>query len=323
MLLLYNIRVIIGVIMRIRFFLALLVVGYFCYAMEIPRATSTQKASKRYTILVHGTRLMSKSIEGIMLCTKEGLHPMSSIENKYIEKQDARILDKVSPEQFPIASSFFFGWSGELSYAERSKWGAKLYKVIKSLKSKDPTAHIRIVTISHGGNVALAMAQEWNKEKGTIKPVVDELVMLCSPIMNTSEDWAESALFKSIFHLYSHMDLIQTGDPLWAQSKRHDLDKNLKKPRRRFRKKTLSPLPNKLRQANISMSPKLKHLGVGHTTFFYPEYFMKHLPRILKEMRTQKNMDSVDRFLNNGIGDFVISLGSLAKQSIANIFSGE
>jgi hypothetical protein len=116
---------------------------------------------------------------------------------------------------------YTFGWSGRLSRWEREKAAFNLYEQLKQeiirLQKKHSTENIKIeiVAHSHGGNVALNLAQV--EEKGGSNLCIDRLVLLGTPIQNETHAFVESHVFKKVFNIYSTGDYIQIFDVISTQ----------------------------------------------------------------------------------------------------------
>lgn len=113
---------------------------------------------------------------------------------------------------------YTFGWNGLLSWSKRYKesefFYEELHKELDRLAALGIYPSIRIITFSHGGNVALNISIV--KEKDT-KPrnrdlIVDELIMLAVPVQAETDQQIASPFFKKIYHCYSNEDNIQTMD---------------------------------------------------------------------------------------------------------------
>lgn len=108
---------------------------------------------------------------------------------------------------------YTFGWSGLLSITERIKASKILYtaleKEVQKLTRFYPkrNIHIRLVCYSHGGSVALHLAEIPHKNL-----VIDELLLFGTPIQKETDYLIHDALFKKVYNFYSRKDLIQKMD---------------------------------------------------------------------------------------------------------------
>lgn len=175
------------------------------------------------TIWIHGTMpeyifppivyLNLEQITNFFYC-KPGLHRAVTYADKYHHKDIALALSKAAPQEYPIESFYIFGWSGKLDHEERTKAAQLLLKrmrtVIKRFEKRyNQTPYVRIITHSHGGNVALNLAQAKRKTDGPI----DELILLAIPVQHDTQKFANDPCFKRVYSLHSHGDLLQVADP--------------------------------------------------------------------------------------------------------------
>lgn len=146
-----------------------------------------------------------------------GLNEVAAVPTDYMYYQLMHLLATRNPEMFPLKNLYLFGWSGRLSHEDRIKGGKALYKALKKLvkeKYLDQPVFIRILAHSHGGNVALNMALEFNEEEQeNPRFFIDELIMMGTPAQQITIPHTKSPLFKQIFNVHSHSDIIQIGDP--------------------------------------------------------------------------------------------------------------
>lgn len=239
--------------------------------------------TKKITIFVHGTSQTVNSIRfipflydvvAIRARTPEGLHHYKELPEYHSFIKCATVLHGSSPRDFPLETCYFFGWSGKLSPLERKKGAFKLYAAIKTLQS-DPELHdaeITIITHSHGGNVALylgAITEENND--ATLK--IKQLILTGCPIQDETECYAQSAVFESIYNLYSVVDFLQVADP---QGLKHQHKKSTKSifSRREIASENTTPT---IKQAAI----RLNGYPLHHIDFIRPP-FHKELPHILE-----------------------------------------
>ena len=170
---------------------------------------------------------------------------------------------------------YLFGWSGKLSYQEREDTARILYNEIKALiaeykKQYGTTPALRLITHSHGGNVALNLAKI--KEAGDTEFVIDELILLACPVQIKTAPLIKDKLFKKIYSLYSTRDLIQILDP-------QEVYNNLKEKRFPLFSQRRFPDQANLRQIIV----KRKKRAISHVEFML-EKFLTTLPTILDEL---------------------------------------
>lgn len=246
------------------------------------------------TVWIHGTQIClgSPATKGLRSYLQqaahtyfyclEGLHSLKAQPGTNRHQRFAEILEQEDPTRFQADHFYTFGWSGNLSFQEREEAGAKLYHQLlelivlyEQLYGKEP--HVRIISHSHGGNVALTLAAEENKEHKHL--VINELILLGCPIQQATIEYAQSPIFKTIYSLCSNYDVIQVVDPQGLY--RHTAQKTPLFSQRRFP----ASYPH-IFQADVS-SYGIPHVG------FLSERFIHDLPKILTGLGgTQKGQPS-------------------------------
>jgi len=169
-----------------------------------------------------------------------------------------------------------FGWGGQLNKKVRKTWARTLYASLihekKHLEqqTKRPVT-IEIWTHSHGGNVALHLADIEQKRKLNIR--INRLVMFCVPVQSDTENNINSPMFETIFHFYSRGDWIQRSDYISGSDfgSRNRFGEHKKKP---------ITLPAKLTQIEVHVgSYKPQHCEfwlLGHVPYVYRNRFPLH-----------------------------------------------
>lgn len=229
------------------------------------------------TIWIHGTRaFFSKYFFQKFFYRMLGLHPASSYDSCYHLHSIARVLSTQAPDMFSFDNFYFFGWSGKLSFKARTRAARELYQGIKNLAQEFEAQHqqkpyIRIITHSHGGNVALNMAKIKDVDNSIC---IDELILLACPVQEQTINCAHDDLFESIYSLYSLTDSIQVLDPqgfhYWC--KKH----KMLKPATFFSGRCFPDHCTKVHQAAI----KLNGSNPMHIDFLLHK-FLKYLPEML------------------------------------------
>jgi hypothetical protein len=152
-------------------------------------------------------------------------------------------------------SYYTFGWSGHLNQKRRTNWSKNLYdglvKEIEKLKKHGCKANVTILAHSHGGNVALKLAEIENKNKKNLK--IKKLILFGTPIQKETSDLVYSDIFDSIYNIYSRGDPVQVIDFVSTKglfSKRKFGRKNEKLPKKLFQIEVLCdelrPMHNEL-----------------------------------------------------------------------------
>ena len=113
-------------------------------------------------------------------------------------------------------SFYTFGWNGRLDHKKRVRAAQDLYnaltKELETVKQEKPNSKIKIEILahSHGGNVALNLAQSEKKSQQNL--CIDKLILLGTPIQSKTKIYVNSPIFKKIYNIYSTGDAIQTLD---------------------------------------------------------------------------------------------------------------
>ena len=222
------------------------------------------------------TRFLKKEIPSFH--ARDGLHPVSAYNKRSYFTRKAKEWAKLDP-QFRIEDFYIYGWSGRLSPRAREKCGINLYNDIQKLreayrKKNNRKPIIRIITHSHGGNVALQLAKA--EKLFHMNLVIDELILLACPVQQATEKLIHEPVFKTVYSLFSPKDLVQVMDP----QKLHTFD--FVGPL--FSERCFKPA-DKIKQACITLNGE--HLFLPHTTFITNK-FTNQLPFVLKEMQAWK-----------------------------------
>lgn len=172
------------------------------------------------TIWIHGTRLLKNT----PYITEFNCHT----QVKYAAELKptcplyaiARSIHLSNPERFAWNTFYIFGWSGALNSTKRYEAGKKLYiqlvQIVESYREEYGTVPIiRLITHSHGGNLALSMAEVTD----TYPFTVDELIMLACPVQYETCDAVQSPLFARIYNIYSPLDFVQIIAPQFNRQK--------------------------------------------------------------------------------------------------------
>lgn len=250
-----------------------------------PTQTSTSQEGEYITIWIHGTRLAPRMVPRRLFYSPEGLVPAASLDTQYHLRTISDTLCAADPTNYSGEYMFLFGWSGALAFEERAQAAENLYKqlkpVLKGYKERlGVRPKLRIITHSHGGNVALNLANIHDDPDF----VVDELILMACPVQEATAPLIKSSLFKEVFVLYSSFDLMQIIDPqgLYAQNKYRPL-----LSKRRF------PVQDNITQVKMKIN--------GHTLLhsdFIRIKFVAILPQIIDKMREFHKQCSCTSCLN-------------------------
>lgn len=238
------------------------------------------------TIFIHGT-LPPEPIRNLPVLDKfffcpQGLILAETLQNISGEKnyhlaQVPFVLYQSDPENFDLKDFYLFGWSGALSPKARLEAALLLYNNIKELNLHN----IRLITHSHGGNVALnlkVIAEKHNDNKFKI----DELILLACPVQKQTSNYINSHIFKKKYSFHSHLDIIQVIDPQGF----HDLYENLK-----TNNLNINPIFSKRhfnRKDNVvQIQTTINNRNLLHIEFLLTK-FLNFLPVALKTLNFNK-----------------------------------
>ena len=159
----------------------------------------------------------------IWYCQK-GLHHISKLPAESLFVKDALLLQHGNNAMFDMSHYYTFGWSGKINFAVRQKAGHELYEAIKDVLKKYYEQFgvypvVRMITHSHGGNIALNMVQELPFFEGG--KVELELIMLACPVQKVTENLINHPGISRSYILYSTFDLIQKLDLYKHEGKRY------------------------------------------------------------------------------------------------------
>lgn len=144
---------------------------------------------------------------------------------------------------------YTYGWSGLLCYSSRQKASLFLYqkliRLVKELKAKNLNPKIRVLAFSHGGNVAVQMANfdPWSTLKSKLN--IDELITLGMPVHRENDVLIRHPMFKKVYHFYSLGDIPQTLD---------FVSTDYAASHRRYQARPCFEIPDKLTQIQVQFS---------------------------------------------------------------------
>lgn len=244
------------------------------------------------TIWVHGTFFFPNYMLPKFFYCPTGLNLATDLDKSYHHRSIAETLAQADPERFPLETFYLFGWSSKLSFPAREEAAKQLYNELKKLIVEYKKKHgqkpvIRIITHSHGGNVALNMAQ-WFDPNDEIK--IKELILLACPVQERTKQLTQSTLFTNIVSLFSTLDAVQVLDPqgLYPQEIRDMQTQYDKEETPLFSQRAFQAAPNVM-QAQI----KLNERDIFHIEFML-QRFLQLLPTILDNIEQWQHEDKAD-----------------------------
>lgn len=240
---------------------------------------TTEHSTDWINIWVHGTRLTPKVVFPHFFHVNQGLNKATDLDNSYHHRTIAQTLSDLDTKKFDLAHFYLFGWSGKLSFQKRKTAAKELYKALNTLVAEYTAQHgtrpkIRIITHSHGGNVALNLAQCATNHDFAI----DELVLLACPVQEQTKQLIKHPFFKTIYSFYSTRDILQVIDPqgIYVDDLEDiDFEQGI------FSARTF-PEHEKLKQVEIRYNDR----GILHVEFLLINKlasFVKHLPHALDQ----------------------------------------
>ncbi|MBI2353169.1 hypothetical protein HYV11_02925 [Candidatus Dependentiae bacterium] len=248
-----------------------------CYSILAIQKKAKKQKSAIISVYVHGTlfnwrRLLSKIPAAADLTyVPDGLTLVEKLKPNTVARKMATLFCKKDPNRFSYSDFYAFGWSGKLSFQERKKWAQRLAAELIDISNLYYEKHgirptVRVVTFSHGGNVALHLAEFLPKNFKL------ELFLIACPVQNDTKDFLLYDCFSKIYMIYSMNDVIQVIDPIHVC--KSIKNKNKKKLSARFFNYDIE----KLKQACVSVNGKY----IGHYELF--QSFNKHIPMVLKQL---------------------------------------
>ncbi|MCL4361368.1 hypothetical protein M1446_03365 [Candidatus Dependentiae bacterium] len=169
---------------------------------------------------------------------------------------------------------YTFGWSGLLSKKCRFTESKILYEHLKEElnKFKNKKIKLDIVGFSHGGNIALNLADIRAKFYAEDDFKIDNLILLGTPIQKINSHCINHDIFKNIYNFYSKYDTVQKMD--FLTSKQFFSDRVF----------CNGFLPEKVKQVNIQVASKnlKQNIAPGHTELWFfgwtPDNYRKSFP---------------------------------------------
>lgn len=116
----------------------------------------------------------------------------------------------------PSNEYYAYGWSGLVSHSLRYIEAEHMYTDLIALKEeyerKGINPKFRIISYSHGGNMALQLGAIFVTKPKTEKLYIDELFFLGTPIQRETDYLINSPVFRRIYNIYSQKDSVQRLD---------------------------------------------------------------------------------------------------------------
>lgn len=240
------------------------------------------------TVWVHGTRFLTRPFFKKFFHVDQGLNKATKLGADYHHREIADTLSELNEELFCLDRFYLFGWSGNLSFKARHLAAQQLHDALTLLVADfehehNVTPRLRLVTHSHGGNVALNLATVTSKGS---KLSIDELVVMACPVQERTKHLVDNSLFKRIYSLYSKGDIIQILDPQGWYSGEHKQEFT----KRKWFSERCFPFHPKLKQALITYNGR----GIMHAEFLLCERlcgFVQHFPKVLAALAAHASLE--------------------------------
>ncbi|KKP36116.1 MAG: hypothetical protein UR26_C0001G0160 [candidate division TM6 bacterium GW2011_GWF2_32_72] len=239
-------------------------------------------------VFIHGTQ-MSRIIFGKSKNKQKGLVHYSQLPAKNFRLRFPAILNKKCPANYPLSTFYMFNWSGNLRFKSREKAALQLYKELDALAKKHELKYkiypkIRLITHSHGGNVALNLAKI-KPTNGCLK--IHEAILLACPVQAETKSFTQDPMFENIISIYSSLDWIQILDPQGF----YEISKGKGVPffsERKFKS------TDKLCNIKVRLNKK----GLKHIDFLRTKFINK-IPEIIElaYSKRSKKLENIDLYL--------------------------
>ena len=146
---------------------------------------------------------------------KKGLHHLSNLNRQHYSFVRSHALATTDPVHFHPEHLYIFGWSGKLDLEERKIAAHDLFYSLKHLcttiqQNYCCAPEIILISHSHGGNIILHLAEIIDPDEFELS--ISKAILLACPVQKHTEHLISSPLFKRIYSLHSHTDMIQIAD---------------------------------------------------------------------------------------------------------------
>ena len=187
------------------------------------------------TIWIHGTKVdeclpspfarLAKKIGSIIFQHKPGLHHINTFNKYHYEAIRGAILGTTQPIFLQQEYIYSFGWSGKLDLIARKNASQELFDGLKILdrdiqQKTGQEVEFILISHSHGGNVVLHLAEI--EDPDGFKPAISKAILLACPVQKNTAHLINSPIFKRIYSLHSHTDMIQIADMQGLRRKKHE-----------------------------------------------------------------------------------------------------
>ncbi len=247
---------------------------------------------QKVTLFIHGTlppaAAMKIPLVHMFFFCPRGLTKANELDKKFHLALLADQLCTGNPGEFSREHFYFFGWTGKLRFEARKEAARELLTYLDLLENtyrhQGIKPFFRIITHSHGGNVALYL-KEAAEEHTALQ--IDELVLIACPVQKETAHYVHDPLFKRVFSIHSHVDILQVLDPQGI----HNFLESLKQYGLEFTLSHLKQLGPIFSSRHFKSAQNLTQLNVKYTyrellhlEFLLPA-FISELPTLLRLMQ--------------------------------------
>jgi len=242
------------------------------------------------TVLVHGSypalKVLNASWSPVrhMIHVEPGLSLAKNLPKNYYFYQIAQSFYEANSDMYNLNHFYTYGWhSSNLSPNNRIQEGKKLYDGLQSLitryKKKHDTITLRLIGISHGGNVILNMISHLPFEQNDIGL---ECILIGTPVQESTSDFINSPYVSKAYSFYSEGDWVQKLD---IQKLHKNCPKDAPIMSQRIFKKT-----DKVQQICLTIDGR----KIGHGQY---RHILKYLPDMIHQIEQELADSYCDRIL--------------------------
>jgi hypothetical protein len=244
----------------------------FSFILTIFFTSVTPSNPEWINVYVHGTmttfgvRILAK-IYPELGYGQQGVAHINQMPANALFLKDVDCLQMADAVRFNADHFYTFGWSGALNFKKREQAGKQLYDGLVVLLNDYHTKYgyfpkLRIITFSHGGNVALNMVQH-------LPFIADqqvhlEMLIIACPVQKVTQHLLCSTYIDKMYTIASTRDLLQIAD-------RYTFEKKGYFPQRFF-------CVNQKNCKEIRVF--VNNRGLAHIDLM--RSFVRHIPQVLK-----------------------------------------
>lgn len=236
------------------------------------------------TVWIHGSKGTLRILRKIgaverFFYTHTGLCALENLDTSMHHRCIGEALIASDPDNYVREHFYLFGWNGKITFESREQAARDLYCSLEELIERYQnnygyTPKIRIMSHSHGGNVALNLALV--KKEFSTPLSIEELILLACPVQDYTECLITDPMFKNIYSFYSSKDFVQIIDPQGSYPSQRNIAKTY------FSRRRFVPTQN-LTQVKI----KINRRPISHIEFMLNR-FIRMIPCAVEEVKMWK-----------------------------------